>query len=107
MVESIRHRDKEAVRQVGQQTEKAQMQISSGFSISVSVLDVSAFEVMFFPSAFLGPGDSKNNSLHLKAQKMTTSPFLEFRLGPHEHKLQPVICKLKGTKRRQTQKSYF
>ena len=54
MVESVHHRDKEAGRQVRQQTEKAQMQMSSGFSISVSVLDVSAFEVVFSPYTSLG-----------------------------------------------------
>lgn len=54
MVENVRHRGKEAGRQVRQQTEKAQMQMSSGFNISVSVLDVSAFEVLFSPSASLG-----------------------------------------------------
>lgn len=44
----------EAGRQVGEKTEKLQMCMSLGFNISVSLLDVSTFEVMFYPSASLG-----------------------------------------------------
>lgn len=36
------------------------MQMSSGFNISVSVLDVSAFQVMFSPSALLGVKSRKS-----------------------------------------------
>lgn len=50
---------KEAGRQVGQQTGKAQMGMSSGFNIPVSVLDISAFEVMFSPSVSLGVKSSR------------------------------------------------
>lgn len=90
---------------MGQQTEKAQTQASPGFSVSESVRGVSAFEGTFSPSIKSRRFGKQEASF--KSTGEDNQPLSGCRLGPQEHKLQPVICQLKGTKKRLTQRSVY